>query len=172
MKRVVRNAVLLIAAAVFAGGLAAPPGAGAHCQIPCGIYDDHARVQALLEDADTVIKSARLINELAGKTDAANDRLSLKIARPNDWWFHLRSGPGSHVILQAKSDEEPGRDTLRQAAAIAAYHSKARNARIASVSYTLARYVTKPKGSQPGTVQIRKEQVLKVKPGLPGSDGY
>jgi nickel superoxide dismutase len=41
----------------------------AHCQIPCGIYDDHARVHAMLEDAATVIKSARLINELAGKTD-------------------------------------------------------------------------------------------------------
>ena len=42
----------------------------AHCQIPCGIYDDHARVQTLLEDAVTVEKSAKLINELAGKSDA------------------------------------------------------------------------------------------------------
>jgi len=107
---------------------------------------------------------------LAGKTDAANDRLSLKIAKPNDWWFHLRSGPGSHVILQVKSNEEPDRDTLRQAAAIAAYHSKARNARLAPISYTRARCVTKPKGSKPGTVQIRKERLLKVKPGLPSGD--
>ena len=41
-----------------------------HCQIPCGIYDDHARVQAMLEDAVTVDKSIKLIHELAGKTDA------------------------------------------------------------------------------------------------------
>lgn len=41
-----------------------------HCQIPCGIYDDHARVQAMLEDAATVEKSVRMISELAGKTDA------------------------------------------------------------------------------------------------------
>lgn len=41
----------------------------AHCQIPCGIYDDHARVQSMLEDAATVEKSVKLINELAGKTD-------------------------------------------------------------------------------------------------------
>lgn len=41
-----------------------------HCQIPCGIYDDHARVQAMLEDAQTVEKSMKLIAELAGKTDA------------------------------------------------------------------------------------------------------
>jgi nickel superoxide dismutase len=42
----------------------------AHCQIPCGIYDDHARVQSMLEDAATVEKSAKLIAELAGKPDA------------------------------------------------------------------------------------------------------
>lgn len=44
--------------------------ASAHCQIPCGIYDDHARVQSMLEDADTVEKSMKLIAELSGKTDA------------------------------------------------------------------------------------------------------
>ena len=41
----------------------------AHCQIPCGIYDDHARVQSMLEDAATVEKSMKLILELSGKTD-------------------------------------------------------------------------------------------------------
>lgn len=44
--------------------------ASAHCQIPCGIYDDNARVQAMLEDSATVAKSMKLINELAGKPDA------------------------------------------------------------------------------------------------------
>ena len=44
--------------------------AHAHCQVPCGIYDDHARVQSMLEDAATVTKAAKLINALAGKTDA------------------------------------------------------------------------------------------------------
>ena len=44
--------------------------AASHCQIPCGIYDDHARVKAMLEDAATVEKSVKLINELAGKSDA------------------------------------------------------------------------------------------------------
>ena len=37
---------------------------------------------------------------LAGRTDADNDRLSLKVARPNDWWFHVRGMPGSHVVLR------------------------------------------------------------------------
>ncbi len=41
----------------------------AHCQIPCGIYDDHARVDSMRENVDTVRKSVSLINELSGKTD-------------------------------------------------------------------------------------------------------
>lgn len=46
-----------------------PVAASAHCQIPCGIYDDHARVSLMLEDSATILKSARLIAELSGKTD-------------------------------------------------------------------------------------------------------
>jgi len=42
----------------------------AHCQIPCGIYNDHARVQSMQEDAATVEKSVKMIGELGGKTDA------------------------------------------------------------------------------------------------------
>ncbi len=43
--------------------------AQAHCQIPCGIYDDHAKVQAMLEDAATIEKATNLIAELAVKTE-------------------------------------------------------------------------------------------------------
>ena len=47
-----------------------PVKVSAHCQVPCGIYDDHARVKVMLEDAATVTKATKLIGELAGKTDA------------------------------------------------------------------------------------------------------
>ena len=107
---------------------------------------------------------------LAGKTDADNDRLSLKVAAPNDWWFHVRGMPGSHVILRVKEGEEPDRETLKAAAAIAAYHSKARNGGVTAVSCTRARYVSKPKGAKPGTVSIRKETVLSVRPSIPTED--
>jgi nickel superoxide dismutase len=50
--------------------LVAPQVAQAHCQIPCGIFDDHARVHMMLEDAATIEKSATLIAELSGKLDA------------------------------------------------------------------------------------------------------
>ena len=104
---------------------------------------------------------------MAGKTDTDNDLLSIKFADPDDWWFHVRGTPGSHVILKCKVDQEPDRDTLRAAAAIAAFHSKARNGGVTAVSCTQARYVTKPRGAKPGTVQIRKEKVIKVRPELP-----
>lgn len=47
--------------------------AHAHCQVPCGIYDDNARVKSMLEDAATVTKAVTMINELAGKTDAQSE---------------------------------------------------------------------------------------------------
>jgi predicted ribosome quality control (RQC) complex YloA/Tae2 family protein len=74
--------------------------------------------------------------------------------------------PGSHVILQGPPGEEPDRQTLKRAAAIAAYHSKAREAGVVAVSCTRVRYVTKPRDAKVGTVQIRKEVVLKVRPAV------
>ncbi len=104
---------------------------------------------------------------LAGRTDEDNDRLSLRVARPDDLWFHVRGMPGSHVVLQGPPGEDPDRATVQAAAAVAAYHSKARHGGVVPVSCTKARYVTKPRGAKPGTVVIRNEKVLKVKPARP-----
>jgi predicted ribosome quality control (RQC) complex YloA/Tae2 family protein len=104
---------------------------------------------------------------LVGRSDADNDRLSVRLAKPNDWWFHVRGMPGSHVLLRARPGDDPDRATLKRAAAIAAYYSKARTAGVVSVSCTRARYVTKPRDAPQGTVQIRKEVVLKVRPAAP-----
>ena len=103
---------------------------------------------------------------LAGKSDEDNDYLSLKMARPEDYWFHVRGTSGSHVILRSRPREEPDRETLKLAASIAAFHSKSRKGGVVPVSCTKARYVNKPKGARPGTVHIRKESVLKVRPGV------
>ena len=101
---------------------------------------------------------------LVGLTDADNDYLSFRVARPNDWWFHVRGMPGSHVILQGSPGADPDRQTLQRAAAIAAYHSKARDAGVVAVSGTRVRDVSKPRGAPAGTVQIRHEKVFKVRP--------
>ena len=100
----------------------------------------------------------------AGKTDAANDYVSIKLAKPRDRWFHVRGMPGGHVVLRVPAEREPDRATLERAAALAAYHSKARAGGVVPVSMTEGRHVSKPRGAKPGTVEIRKETVLKVRP--------
>ncbi len=104
---------------------------------------------------------------LVGRTDADNDRLSLKIAKPNDWWFHVKGRPGSHVVLQVPAGEEPDRDTVKAAAAIAAWHSKVRESNMVAVTGTRGRHVSKPRGAKPGTVSVRKEETFKVRPEIP-----
>jgi len=103
----------------------------------------------------------------AGKTDRDNDVLSLKIARPEEYWFHVHGLPGSHVILRNPEGEKPDNDLIRQAAAIAAWHSKARNAGNVPVKYTEAKHVGKPRGAKPGSVTIKREKTIKVRPAIP-----
>jgi len=63
-----RTALLLVALVPVL--LASSIPAAAHCEVPCGIYDDPARFTALLEDATTIAKAMGQIGELAGKSDA------------------------------------------------------------------------------------------------------
>ena len=65
MRKVMKSLLFVAVSAVAFSQLS-----HAHCQIPCGIYDDHARVQSMLEDTTTIEKSLQLIAELSGKTDA------------------------------------------------------------------------------------------------------
>ena len=106
----------------------------------------------------------------AGKTAEDNDLLSLRVAAPEDFWFHICGMSGSHVLLKAVSDDagEPTRELREKAAAVAAYHSKARNAGNVAVSCTKAKFVSKPKSTHAGLVEIRQETNLKVKPSIPG----
>jgi predicted ribosome quality control (RQC) complex YloA/Tae2 family protein len=103
---------------------------------------------------------------LVGLRNVANDRLITEIAGPEDWWLHAEGVPGSHVILRAKRGSKPDRETLRQAAAVAAYHSRARTAELVRVYCTRAAYVTKPPGAKPGTVEASRGRVLAVHPDI------
>ena len=73
MIKSLNSTLVLIAFAVAGSAFFFSAQVQAHCQIPCGIYDDHARVQSMLEDAATVEKSVKLIAELAGKSDAQSN---------------------------------------------------------------------------------------------------
>lgn len=100
-----------------------------------------------------------------GKDSRSNDLLTLKFAKQNDFWFHARSVPGSHVILRVENSKEAiPKSVLKKVASIAAYHSKAKTAGIVPVSYTLKKFVVKRKGMEPGKVSLLKEDTLLVQP--------
>lgn len=100
-----------------------------------------------------------------GRNNRQNDRLTTKLADPDDIWLHTQKIPGSHVILR----HQPGRpfsDTaLLEAAQLAAAHSKARTADKVPVDYTTVKNVKKPNGAKPGMVIYFEQQTLYVTPG-------
>ena len=105
---------------------------------------------------------------LAGKSSENNDLLTLKHAKPDDLWFHARGSSGSHVVLKMKSATgQPSKKAIQQAASIAAYYSKMKNASMIPVAMTEKKYVRKPKGVSAGTVVIEREKVLFVEAELP-----
>lgn len=104
----------------------------------------------------------------AGKSSKNNDQLTLKYAKPNDLWFHARGAAGSHVVLKVNTGQgEPGKKAKEQAASIAAYYSKMKNAKMVPVAMTERKYVRKPKGAAPGSVTIEREKVIFAEPALP-----
>lgn len=109
----------------------------------------------------------------AGKSSANNDDLTLHHAHPEDLWFHARGSSGSHVILKISSAAgEPGKRAREEAAGIAAYYSKMRNAKVVPVAMTRRKYVHKPKGAPPGTVVIAREDVVMAAPALPKQQAH
>ena len=105
---------------------------------------------------------------LVGRSNRENDLLTHRIARPRDLWLHARGVTGSHVILRREDHKDaPSKQTIEQAAAIAAYFSKARTSALVPVIYVEKRYVRKPRKAPPGLAVCIREEVLMVEPRLP-----
>ena len=103
----------------------------------------------------------------AGRNNKENDVLTHKMAAQNDLWFHARGYAGSHVVLRSEGRKEaPSKQTIEEAAALAAYWSKGKTAKKVSVAYTLVKHVTKPRGGAPGQALLRREKTIIVEPAL------
>ncbi|HSJ24613.1 MAG TPA: NFACT RNA binding domain-containing protein [Longimicrobiales bacterium] len=101
-----------------------------------------------------------------GRSARDNDELTFRVARPRDIWLHAAGHAGSHVVIRVpdEADEVP-RQVLERAAAWAAWHSKARNARgKVDVHYCRAAEVRKPRGVPAGTVELRRFHTVRVYP--------
>lgn len=86
-----------------------------------------------------------------GKNNYQNDELTFKFATGNDWWFHAKGIPGSHVVVKSEGASLPD-STFEDAARLAAYYSKARSQDKVEIDYTEKKNVKKPSGSKPGFV--------------------
>lgn len=86
-----------------------------------------------------------------GKNNYQNDELTFKFATGNDWWFHAKKIPGSHVIVKTEGKELPDR-AFEEAAKLAAYYSKGREQEKVEIDYLQKKNVKKPNGSKPGFV--------------------
>lgn len=86
-----------------------------------------------------------------GKNNYQNEELTFKFAVGNDWWFHAKNVPGSHVIVKTNGQELPDA-TYEEAARLAAYYSKNRGQDKVEIDYTEKKNVKKPAGGKPGFV--------------------
>ena len=86
-----------------------------------------------------------------GKNNYQNDALTFQNRAKDDWWFHAKKIPGSHVVLRGKGEAIPDR-AFEEAAALAAYYSTGREAGKAEVDYTELKNVKKPAKAKPGFV--------------------
>ena len=86
-----------------------------------------------------------------GKNNLQNDELTFRFANGNDWWFHTKKIPGSHVIVKTEGQDLPDR-TFEEAGRLAAYYSQARGNEKVEIDYVQKKEVKKPKGGKPGFV--------------------
>ncbi|MCP6681463.1 Rqc2 family fibronectin-binding protein [Bacillus nakamurai] len=98
---------------------------------------------------------------LVGKNNKQNEYLTTKLAARDDMWFHTKDIPGSHVVIKSS---EPDEQSILEAAAIAAYFSKAKDSGSVPVDYTKIRHVKKPNGAKPGFVTYDSQHTVFVTP--------
>lgn len=100
---------------------------------------------------------------LFGETSEANDYLTLRVAKPNDWWLHVRGNRSAHVVVPTQNQpERVGMEVLVFAARVAVQNSPAKHSGYVPVDYTLKKYVRRPRGAAPGTVVYTNEKTLHV----------
>ena len=98
-----------------------------------------------------------------GRSDAANDFLSTRLARGKDLFFHLDGAPGSHVILRTEGRSDPPSDAVLDACELAVHFSKQRKASRADVHVVPIQNVRKPKGAKPGLVTVHGGRSIRLR---------
>lgn len=100
-----------------------------------------------------------------GKNNFQNEEITFKIASGNDWWFHAKGMPGSHVIIKSEGEDLPDR-VFEEAGRLAAYYSKGRQAPKVEIDYTQRKNLKKPSGANPGFVIYYTNYSLLIEPDI------
>ena len=100
-----------------------------------------------------------------GKNNIQNEELTFKFASGNDWWFHAKQMPGSHVIVKSNGDTLPDR-TFEEAAALAAYYSKGQSQERVEVDYVEKKHVKKVAKAAPGFVIYHTNYSMNISPDI------
>lgn len=140
--------------AVVRGKPGAKPGRAPHKESKA-----HPQLSAPLQ-----VRSSDGLEIWVGRNNRQNDYLTLRLAAPTDLWLHAQKIPGSHVIVRLPPGTDVPEATLREAALLAAYHSKARGSGQVPVDYALRKHVRKPAGARPGMVIYENQRTLYVTP--------
>ena len=102
---------------------------------------------------------------LVGRSAQDNDLLSIRLASPRDFWFHVAGQPGSHVVVRNPDNlDRLPRETEQFAAALAAGYSKLKEGGRVAVHAARCAEVSKPRGLAPGEVHLRRFKSLTVTP--------
>lgn len=102
---------------------------------------------------------------LVGKNNTQNDFLTTKFASVNDFWFHTRLIPGSHVILRTENGQKKvTQDAIIFASKLAAKYSKAKNSSNVCIIYTKIKNVKKIPHAKIGLVNYVNEKAIFVTP--------
>ena len=100
---------------------------------------------------------------LFGENAESNDYLTLRVAKPDDYWLHVRGSVSAHVVIRTdRHPEKIGKELLVFAAKVAVQNSPSKHSGFVPVDYTLRKYVRKPRGASAGTALYTHEKTLHV----------
>ena len=100
-----------------------------------------------------------------GKNNYQNEELTFKLATGNDWWFHAKGIPGSHVIVRSEGKAELPDRVFEEAGSLAAYYSKGRDNDKVEIDYIQKKNIKKVAGSAPGFVIYHTNYSMVAEPG-------
>jgi hypothetical protein len=104
------------------------------------------------------------IDVFVGRGARANDELTYEIAKPDDVWLHARDVTGAHVVMRWSQEGAPPTRDLHEAAALAAWYSRARGSVVVPVDWTRRRHVRRARGGPPGRALVERAQTVMARP--------